>query len=109
MARERVSLATQGVAAAIQLTDDREEYGGAAGPDSRIAIPQQVMAGGVAQNGELRAQRIDRSGPVVGPKSEPVPGEGCRAQGLASGKALSRASSIAMEVSLTRRSRGLAL
>ncbi len=49
-----------------QLADRGKQNRRAPGPDSRITVPEQVAAGAVTQNGQLRAERIDRRAQVFG-------------------------------------------
>ena len=72
VAWQRVALTPPGIVAAVQCADDGKEDRRAAAPDSGVAIPQQVVAGGIAQHRELRTMRIDLGGKGVGVKADPV-------------------------------------
>ena len=48
--------------ATVQGTDYGKKNGRAATPEGRIAMPQQIVASGIAQHGQLRSKWIYFSG-----------------------------------------------
>src|SRR5688500_8625648 len=57
--RQRIAHPTPRIMVAVQGADDGKQNGCATAPDSWIAMPQQIVARGIAQRGQLRAKWID--------------------------------------------------
>ena len=71
MPRETIGLGAEFVTATDNRADDREQDRRPARPHFRIAIPKQIAAIAVPQDGELRPERIDLDVNIRGTQRDP--------------------------------------